>query len=405
MLRMTICRSRVFVAVLALAAVVGPLSTASAQAAAKPQTYTVKRGDTLMSIAREMYGDAARWQEIFKANSGHLSDPQKIYPGMVLTLPAAGGAAAAPAKPAEEPKAAPARAEPPKAQPSRQEPPRREIQTPQPQPERPAIVIQEPEQRPEPAHDSLFVRRRGVDAYTALRTYREQPYRPLRPGEFFSAGFLTEDQTLPFGRVLGAVTPEQIRNLTERGTVMLGTTIAIRPPEGAQYAVNDSLMICETFQGPKGYGDIVYPTGMARVTGQNDGQAIAIVVSVYGAIRNGQFALPAEKFVPGGNSRAQPVTNGVTGTILGQREPRELKHPQDFIFISVGKADGVARGDIFEVRRDAHARVGAADTMDELMATLQVVHVRDHSSTAKIINVVSPDIAPGTRVVQVAKLP
>jgi LysM domain len=395
MLRMTICRSRVFVAVLLMAAVVGPLSTASAQAAAKPQTYTVKRGDTLMSIARELYGDAARWQEIFKANSSHLSDPQRIYPGMVLTLPEAGGAVAAPAKPAQESK----------AEPSRQEPPRREIQTPQPQPERPAIVIQEPEQRPEPAPDSLFVRKRGVDAYTALRTYREQPYRPLRPGEFFSSGFLTEEQSLPFGRVLGNVTPEQIRNLTERGTVMLGTTIAIRPPEGAQYAVNDSLMLCETFQGPKGYGEIVYPTGMARVTGQNDGQAIAIVVSVYGAIRNGQFALPAEKFVPGGTSRAQPVENGVTGTVLGQRQTRELKHPQDFLFLSVGKTDGVAPGDIFEVRRDAHARTGAADTMDELMATLQVVHVREHSSTAKIINVVSPDIAPGTRVVQVAKLP
>ena len=39
------------------------------------------------------------------------------------------------------------------------------------------------------------------------------------------------------------------------------------------------------------------------------------------------------------------------------------------------------------------------------MATLQVVHVRDHTATARVLNVVSPDIQPGASVVQVAKLP
>ena len=394
MLRMTICRSRVLLALFAMAAVVGPLSTAAAQAAAEPRTYTVKQGDTLMSIARQLFGDATRWREIYDLNSDQLSSPERIYPGMVLKV--AGGA--------EAPAARPAPAEPPAAKPS--EEPRREIQTPQPQPERPAVIIEEPPaQRPEPPRDSLFVRKRGVDAYHALRTYREQPYRPLRRGEFYSSGFLTEGQALPFGRVLGSVTPEQIRNLTNRGTAMLGTTIAVEPPAGAQYAVGDSLLLCETFDGPRGYGDIVYPTGLARIVGQNDGQTTATVVAVYNAIRNGQFALPAERFSPGGTSRAQPIENGVTASVLGQRETRELKHPQDILFLSAGRADGVAPGDVFEVRRDAHARPGAADTIDELMATLQVVHVREHSATAKILNVVSPDIPPGTRAVQVAKLP
>jgi len=43
--------------------------------------------------------------------------------------------------------------------------------------------------------------------------------------------------------------------------------------------------------------------------------------------------------------------------------------------------------------------------VDELMATLQIVHVRERSATARVLNVVSPDIAAGTRALQVAKLP
>ena len=39
------------------------------------------------------------------------------------------------------------------------------------------------------------------------------------------------------------------------------------------------------------------------------------------------------------------------------------------------------------------------------MATLQVVHVREHSATARLLNVVSPDIPVGTEARQVAKLP
>jgi hypothetical protein len=34
-----------------------------------------------------------------------------------------------------------------------------------------------------------------------------------------------------------------------------------------------------------------------------------------------------------------------------------------------------------------------------------VVHVRERSATARVVSVVSPDIAPGTRALQVAKLP
>ncbi|MFI6029578.1 LysM peptidoglycan-binding domain-containing protein [Amycolatopsis magusensis] len=65
----------------------------------------VEHGDTLSTIARDHLGDANRHHELFALNegqaqqSGHrLSDPNRIYPGMVLRLPekTSGGGGAAP---------------------------------------------------------------------------------------------------------------------------------------------------------------------------------------------------------------------------------------------------------------------------------------------------------------------
>lgn len=50
--------------------------------------YTVKSGDTLSKIAKEMYGNANDYNKIFEANQPLLSDPNKIYVGQVLRIPA-----------------------------------------------------------------------------------------------------------------------------------------------------------------------------------------------------------------------------------------------------------------------------------------------------------------------------
>ncbi len=49
--------------------------------------YTVKSGDTLSKIAKEMYGNAGDYPKIFEANKPMLKDPDKIYPGQVLRIP------------------------------------------------------------------------------------------------------------------------------------------------------------------------------------------------------------------------------------------------------------------------------------------------------------------------------
>ena len=55
---------------------------------ASERTYEVKAGDTLSKIAKQEYGDANQWKRIFEANKNILKDPDKIYPGQTLRIPA-----------------------------------------------------------------------------------------------------------------------------------------------------------------------------------------------------------------------------------------------------------------------------------------------------------------------------
>jgi LysM repeat protein len=52
------------------------------------EVYEVKSGDSLSKIAKQFYGDANRYMDIFNANKDKLSDPNKIQPGQKLVIPA-----------------------------------------------------------------------------------------------------------------------------------------------------------------------------------------------------------------------------------------------------------------------------------------------------------------------------
>jgi hypothetical protein len=381
MVRKTISRSRLVVLV---AVVLAAGATAgAAQDPQRPATYTVKSGDTLWDIAGRLLGDPFQWPQIYRLNTAVVEDPHWIYPGEVLRLEGGEGAQAVPAEETPAP-AAPAEQRPP--------------------PMTPIVTGQEPtgtEEYPMPA----FARRRLQQVRLALESYVDRGYRPLRPGEFYSSGFLTEERELPFGEMLGGVTPQQIRNLSERTSATLYTTVAVRPPEGASYAVGDTLLVVQMGEEHRGYGLVVLPTGLVRITEQTGNQYLGEIVAVYAPIRNGQRVLPAERFSPGPDQRAVDVNDGLRAEVIGGRELRELKHPQNVVFLNVGRDKGVAPGDVFEVRRRPGPRAGGPDNVEEPMARGQVVRVGERTSTLLLINIISPDIPPETPAVHVGRLP
>jgi nucleoid-associated protein YgaU len=52
---------------------------------ATPDSYTIRRGDTLWSVARQVYGDGNRWRDIADANG--ISNPKKLRIGQKLMIP------------------------------------------------------------------------------------------------------------------------------------------------------------------------------------------------------------------------------------------------------------------------------------------------------------------------------
>src|SRR4051794_31402295 len=67
--------------------IVADIQARGGAAAAAEETYTVKAGDTLSKIAKQLLGDANAYHAIFEANRDQLSDPDKIKPGQVLKIP------------------------------------------------------------------------------------------------------------------------------------------------------------------------------------------------------------------------------------------------------------------------------------------------------------------------------
>jgi Flp pilus assembly protein TadD len=70
----------------ALAAV----KTADESAGSRAASYTVRQGDTLSLIAKKYYGNGRKYLALMEANRTTVAHPDKIYPGMVVRVPALG---------------------------------------------------------------------------------------------------------------------------------------------------------------------------------------------------------------------------------------------------------------------------------------------------------------------------
>ena len=66
------------------------VTTNNTATATKPsgQNYTVKRGDCLWNIAKKFYGNGSKYTTIYNANRDKIKNPNLIYPGQVLWIPA-----------------------------------------------------------------------------------------------------------------------------------------------------------------------------------------------------------------------------------------------------------------------------------------------------------------------------
>lgn len=50
--------------------------------------YEIQSGDTLWAVAKHFYGNGSKYTKIFEANREVIKDPDKIYPGQKIRIPA-----------------------------------------------------------------------------------------------------------------------------------------------------------------------------------------------------------------------------------------------------------------------------------------------------------------------------
>jgi len=65
-----------------------PAPTEPVAASGAARTYVVVKGDSLSKIAKREYGDANKWRTLYEANRSLIKDPDLIYPGQLLNVPA-----------------------------------------------------------------------------------------------------------------------------------------------------------------------------------------------------------------------------------------------------------------------------------------------------------------------------
>ena len=379
-----------------------PPPTGPAQQGPLPATHTVATGETLWSIAQLYYSDPLLWPEIYRLNTTLIEDPHWIYPGEVLNL---GSPVAVAQAPPETTTVAPA----PGADTVRAAPTDTVTAIAPPDtaamPDTAQAVVEAPPPAPTEAYQTIFERRRttGQAVQDVLRAYANPLYRPLRRGEFYAAGFLTENERLPWGRVLGNTSPPAIPRLTERSTAIRFDQIALEPPRRASYHVGDSLLIARIDRDIAGWGGVVVPVGVARVTEVQPRQVLADVIMQFSRIHDGHLAMPLEPFKDPGLVRPTPVEGGLEGRLVAERDIHELAGPQQILFINRGRAEGVTPGDVFEVFRPASGVPGTAS--EEVRMVIEIVHTREHSASGLVLNINHPDVRPGMPVRLVRKMP
>lgn len=373
-------------------------ASAAPAPAPPPATHVVQAGETLWALAQQFYGDPLFWPEIYRLNTSVIEDPHWIFPGEELHLTATPAQlAAGPAAPAE-PAAAPA-------------PAGAITVTPAADADTGATPAPAGPQANPAVGPTVFAGRPAVSpqAATALQLRERRAYRAVREGEFLSAGYVLEQgEVLNAGRLLGNIATSSISRLTTSTSALLYSTVAVVPPQGMALKPGDMLESVIEPRVIKGYGSVVIPTGLLKVTAVDpaSGNVNARVMAMYQTIGSGQGVIAAPVYQSRRGVRQVPVLDdsAIAGSVIDLRSPHELAAEQNVLFLDKGSDDGVRVGDIFDISGMSASTIGIGQVVQE-QAKVIVVFTRPHTSSALIIEVRRPDITPGSAARQIYRMP
>jgi hypothetical protein len=366
------------------------VSTGTEQQTQGPTVHVVQTGETLWDLAQTYLGDPFLWPEIYRFNTTVVEDPHWIFPGEELWLGPRGE------EPTEIVAIEPTELDTAQAQ--QVDPPPEQIAPPTPPPVAPPPP-------PTETAPTVFQRPPPQATVAARQSSAAYRYRPVRRGEFYAAGFLTEGESLPWASVVGRVGKAALPSLPASSDGMIHGEVDITAPSGAAYQVGDSLLVTRLTRRVDQWGTIVVPTGIVRVTNVAGSSVRARIVTQFDRVTDAQSAIPLETFDDPGYVVPVPVENGSMGEILAVRDIEAMVGPQDIVFVNLGRSDGVALGDVFEILDSSRPGAGGAAQPWVSVGILHIVHVREHTASGFVLNVNDTGIGTGTPVRLIRKMP
>ncbi len=330
------------------------VSRLPAQVAQGP-VHEVKDGETLWGLAVRYLDSGERWREIFDLNRQLITDPDRLWPGQSIRLPAAASQAVA--------IAAAAAAEPGSAV--------RETPPPPPQADPfggPSLFDRSPER---------VVTLGGFEVEAAA----DAPL--VSPSDFDRAPFLaTPEELEPIGTSARELVANPLR-LKLPATVALNHRVVLAAA-GLSLQVGDELLAFKWGRRIGRHGHIVEPSAVLKVLAVEGDSARAVVDRIFGAYEVGDPVIRSLAYPTQPPVAVVPVEAGVMGRILAFATKQPLLGLSEVAFVDLGTTQGVELGDEFAAFAAAVSDPLSA-SLDVAQAVLRVVQVRAASSTAVVV--------------------
>ena len=366
-----------------LAVLVAGLAPAAAplcaQQADAPRTYTVKKGDTLWDLAKQVLGDAFLWPEIYRLNTDKIEDPHWIYPGETLKLPSSAAALAKGAATAAT-NAATAGTQNP-AQPQRSQ-----------QATRMTVFNPNYAKVDRKVRESFNLRSRG----TAVRSgeYHVSPFA-------WAAGGPTDSGVLE-----EAAESEGIGMTIVNRPIQYLEPVFVRLPKDAPGNAGDQYIVYRLDRVIVGQGQAVVPTGvitlLARAT---NGRGRAQLTHKYEDVFTGQAVIPLDTIHMTAGVIPVRVEFGLATHVSWLNYDPILPGSGNYLILAAGSKDGLMPGDQVSLLRTRGADSQGVDLPDEEVAVAQVTRVTQWGAAAIILRTTQAGVAEGMRARVTAKMP
>lgn len=362
-----------------------------------PASHTVVQGETLWGLAQQYLGDPLLWPEIYRLNTNVVEDPHWIYPGEELRL-TPDATQEQPATTTTVTEVAPT----PATQDSTVVVSQNMTVTPSAMA---TDTAQQMAQGPAPNMNGPTVfASMGVRRTQNFQVAGQRAYRAVREGEYYGAGFLTENQRINSGHIVANVETSTRGAIRTRTSALVYEDVVVQPPSGEALQVGDLLL--SYFRGDEvgQYGEMINPTGLLRVKSQNGGMWVATLIRVFAPVNDNQEIIKIQPFVNNSSERAQPVVGGVEGNVLIVRNNADVAQLQNAVFIDKGANQGLHLGDILQLYM-LRADSATSSTLEQDQGRAIVVNTRAGTATAVIVELYRGDISGASKFRQVRRMP